>query len=339
VAVATPVTLAATSSAWFRAPAIVAGAVAWLTVPRASATLDGITAPFGDRLVVRRGGRQRTVFDGGCVAGEACDAVRAPAASGDGFAFAVVPDASAAYLARVGPEGRSRVVHADEDPAGSHLVYAASGAVVVWFEKASITARDVVAAGPPTVLVRAADIGGIVTALAVADAGIVWEAADAGGVVHVRRRPVTGGDITSVADVAAATTTLGPPALAEDGTVVVAERIASTAGSHVAVIAYPPVGDPVTLAAGTAEGPGARDVPVVALTGTSAVVRLRAGGATDIVAIDLQTHVARRIVHVGRGAGRLTDPAAAAGEVVWAQTDLLRGAYRRSRVRVVQLDG
>jgi hypothetical protein len=339
LAVQPPVVVAERPDAWLAAPAVTSKATAWLAIPAGLGFPDVVTRRSGDSLVVRSAGKQRVVFAGGCQGGEACDAVRAPAAIGPAeFGYAVTAGAAATYVAAVDANGRTTVLRANERPAdAARMMVAATPARLVWVEAGAIVARDA-ASGAIRRVAAPRGVAGDVTSLAAAGDRVLWSVRD-GDTTKVRLK--VGGAAVTELFTEKGGRAVGGVALATDGTALVARRVIDRRRARVEIVIVPPGGPARVIARSARYGGGARaELPRLAAAGTLVAYRLRSGrrGTSESIWVaDLGGRGARRLVTVARGRARLSDPGVAPGRVVWARSELGADGRRLAGSRVVSV--
>ncbi len=341
LAVQPPVTVVERTDAWLAAPALAARSTAWLEIPRGMGGPDVVVRRGGDALGVRGGGRARIVFAGGCaaVAGDDCDAVRAPAPAGDvAFAYAVSPGASATYVASVdAAAGKTTVVHANEQPgADRRMLVAASDVAVAWTEGGAIFLRNS-ATGAVRRVVARKGAGGTVTSLATVGNRVLWSARRPNGTTSVRIR--IGGRAPATLVTEKGVRAVGGVAFGGDGTAALARRVVRRGRARIEIVLVPAGGGPRVVARSAPFGGGARaHLPRLSAAGNLLAFRLRSGarGRTEAIWVaHLGGGGARRVVRVDRRRARLSDPGVSPGRVVWARSDLAANGRTlvRSQVR------
>lgn len=329
-----PAQLVRSTSVYLLAPAALDDGVAFLTVPRAFGDPALMATLAGDRLIVRRGASSRTLLDSGCRRSTECAAVLAPSGDAAELAYGVPADGGGGYVARAGADGVSRLVGADEGEPDGPLVYAAGGGRTVFTQRGAIASRTGTTAA--TTLVRAADTGGDVRAVAAATGAIAWVARP--GSRGAWRIGVKVGTAAATAITEARRgVRIGEPAVGDDGTVAFARRVPvnSRRVRFEIVVVRPGVAERVVAASPAVLLRDRDALPRIALRGTRIVYRLRTGGGgrwDGIFLAELQAGTVETIARLGRRVARISDPSLGATGVVWAQTDFRQGRYLRSRV-------
>lgn len=339
--VAAPTVIATSRAAWMVAPAASDTGVAWLEIDARRGWPWSAAAFVGDRLVLRAGGRPKTIADEGCEERSACETIRAPVRATEGrFVYTLALGGDADSVAVLESSGRSRVL-ADSTEEGRPGPVAATDRAVFWVEEGAIMRRPFVG-GEPEVYLAADRVGGVVVDLAAEGIVVAWSVRrpDRSSAVFAR---VGGGDIVErAAATARSAVTYGALAVAADGTVVVAERRPQK-GRRVRVLyrALRPDGSATVLARST--GIPRRDPAEVmrpVADGTLVAVRVRAGRRADVDEIrlyDLATGRSTRVARQARWRGRLSDPGLGGGRVVWSRVDVRVNTLRRSRVLSARL--
>ena len=287
---------------------------------------------------MRSGGTTRTIFDGGCAAGDDCDDARAPVASAaDGFAYGVAAGAGATYVAYVDLAGTTTVLHGNERAgADTRLVLGADGASVAWSEGATIRAR-VFATAAERQVAAARGMGGALTSLAVAGNRVLWSSRAGDGTTRVRLK-VGGAAVVELAS-ESGRRAVGGVALAGDGTAAFARRVVARGRARVEIVVVPPGGAPRVVARSSPYSGGAKaELPRLAAPAAcwrsgcapgSGGVRRPSGSPTSAAG------GAKRVARVDRRRSRLSDPGVAPGRVVWARSDLGRDGRSLVRSRIV----
>jgi len=332
VEAAQPVAVA--GDAWLFAPAIRKGATAWLRVPAASGDPATPTRHAGDVLVVRRGGSQRRVYDGGCSQPLDCATVRDPAAAAGRFAFAVTPNADTGYLAAVGNTGAASILYADETGEPASLVWSVDGDRIVWALPAGILSRPLDGDAAAETIVPGRDLEGDVVRVAASRAGVAWIA---------RRRDA---DALYVAGPGAAPRLvrtegargLAGVALAPDGAVISVRRVSTPTGrrERFEVMIDRAGAEPVRISQSAAVPVGSQP-PMPRVDGSLVVFRTYttlSGGRELVLVYDLASGARARVTQADRRLARLSDPAVAGRRVIWTRSDLVGQRLVRSSVLV-----
>ena len=118
-----PVELVRSTTAYYVAPVLVDGGVAYLTVPRRFGSPAVVARRGGDRLVLRIGTAARVLADSRCTAAAECAGVLAPSAAGAEVVYAVAADGSGGFIGQAGASGPQRILHADDGGSAAPLVY------------------------------------------------------------------------------------------------------------------------------------------------------------------------------------------------------------------------